>query len=249
MNADLLMDAIGQIDEATAADAKFYTRTALPARPRARRLGRIALLAAVVSLLFTVSAYALGTPAGIFSWSQSKGYGQDRFESLPYYEKQVGFPVLAVKEFSNGYRFREMTASRSEIHDADNNPLESFGGLVIRYGREGAPDFTLNADPAQHFPIARSGPFTESREVGGVTVYYKHSCYRIVPEDYTASDEEKALIAEGSLQIGYGGDRVEDHTLSSALFVKDDVIYTLLCFGDYPADYLFQMAAELLAAA
>ena len=249
MNADLLMDAIGQIDEATAADAKFYTRTALPARPRARRLGRIALLAAVVSLLFTVSAYALGTPAGIFSWSQSKGYGQDRFESLPYYAKQIGFPVLAVKEFSNGYRFREMRVTHSAIQDADFNAMDQFLGLNLEYSKEGAPDLALHIDPEAYFPVDSSAPVTASREIGGVTVNYYRSIYRAVPEDYEKTPEDEARIAAGDLTISYGSDTMEEMVITSSIFRVNGCVYDLFCFCDYPADDLFQMAAELLDAA
>ena len=40
----------------------------------------------------------------------------------------------------------------------------------------------------------------------------------------------------------------ENTTFADIGFVSGDVRYTLLCFADYDADFMFQMAAELLAA-
>ena len=91
-------------------------------------------------------------------------------------------------------------------------------------------------------------PAAETREIGGVTVRYHYSVYMAVPADYRPTPEEEAQVASGELQIGYGSDAVQVNPFTDIGFVSGDVRYTLLCFADYDADFMFQMAAELLAA-
>lgn len=250
MTSDQILDAIGLADETWVADAKAN----IAAQPRKttvsvhRRVRRVALLAAVVSLFFTVTAYALGSPAGILSWSLSRGLGQNDFRFLPAYERQVGFPVSAVEEFSNGYRFQELSLIHNQVVDEGGNPMAEYPGLNLRYEKAGAPDLYLAVEPAALSNEENAPPATETREIGGVTVRYHYSVYMAVPADYRPTPEEEARVASGELQIGYGSDAVQVNPFADIGFVSGDVRYTLLCFADYDADFMFQMAAELLAA-
>ena len=250
MTSDQILDAIGLADETWVADAKAN----IPAPPRKtkvsvhRRVRRVALLAAVVSLFFTVTAYALGSPAGILSWSLSKGLGQKDFRFLPAYERQVGFPVSAVEEFSNGYRFRELSLVHNQVVDEGGSPLAEYPGLNLRYEKADAPDLYLAVEPAALSSEENAPAAAETREIDGVTVRYYYSVYMAVPVDYRPTAEEEARVASGELQIGYGSDAVQVNPFASIGFVIGDVRYTLLSFADYDADFMFQMAAELLAA-
>lgn len=250
MTSDQILDAIGLADETWVADAKAN----IAAQPRKttvsvhRRVRRIALLAAVVSLFFTVTAYALGSPAGILSWSLSRGLGQNDFRFLPAYERQVGFPVSAVEEFSNGYRFRELSLIHNQVVDEGGNPMAEYPGLNLRYEKAGAPDLYLAVEPAALSNEENGPPAAETREIGGVAVRYHYSVYMAVPVDYRPTAEEEARVASGELQIGYGSDAVQVNPFASISFVLGDVRYTLLSFADHDADFMFQMAAELLAA-
>ena len=250
MTSDQILDAIGLADEPWGADAKAN----IAAQPRKttvsvhRRVRRVALLAAVVSLFFTVTAYALGSPAGILSWSLSRGLGQNDFRFLPAYERQVGFPVSAVEEFSNGYRFQELSLIHNQVVDEGGNPMAEYPGLNLRYEKAGAPDLYLAVEPAALSNEENAPAATETREIDGVAVRYHYSVYMAVPADYRPTPEEEARVASGELQIGYGSDAVQVNPFADIGFVLDDTRYTLLCFADYDADFMFQMAAELLAA-
>ena len=250
MTSDQILDAIGLADETWVADAKAN----IAAQPRKttvsvhRRVRRVALLAAAVSLFFTVTAYALGSPAGILSWSLSRGLGQNDLRFLPAYERQVGFPVSAVEEFSNGYRFQELSLIHNQVVDEGGNPMAEYPGLNLRYEKAGAPDLYLAVEPAALSNEENAPPTTETREIGGVAVRYHYSVYMAVPVDYRPTAEEEARVASGELQIGYGSDAVQVNPFTDIGFVSGDVRYTLLCFADYDADFMFQMAAELLAA-
>ena len=250
MTSDQILDAIGLADETWVADAKANI-SAPPRNSKVsvhRRVRRVALLAAVVSLFFTITAYALGSPVGILSWSLGQGLGRNDFRFLPAYERQVGFPVSAVEEFSNGYRFRELSLVHSSPVDAEGNALAENLGLNLRYEKADAPDLYLAVEPAALSNEENAPPATETREIGGVTVRYHYSVYMAVPADYRPTPEEEARVASGELQIGYGSDAVQVNPFADIGFVSGDVRYTLLCFADYDADFMFQMAAELLAA-
>ena len=251
MTADHLLDALGLLDEALVADAKPRSPASSPSRPRAavrRRVRRVALLAAAVSLLFSVTAYALGGPGGVFSRALSAGPGRHSLETLPRYERRLGFPVRAVKEFSNGYRFREMALVQSSAQDAEGNPPKEFLGLDLDYCRDGAPEISLTLEPAALSDEKNAPPPTETRAFGAVTVRYCRSAYKFVPEDYRPTVEDSARMAAGELTISYGSDAVEERFVCSAIFCLGDVRYCLLCLDDCSADTLFQMAQELLDA-
>ena len=249
MTTDNLLDAMGLLDERTVADAKRYPLQPLPRKAGGRRRARrIALLAAVLSLLFAVTAYALGGPGGIFTSRLPRDWGKDRFESLPYYEKEAGFSIQAVEEFSNGYRFREMALERSAVVDEGGSTLDEYLGIALNYEKEDGPDLYLSVTPRAESDEANASPPTETRELDGVPVQYCRSAYKVVPEGYRPTEEDAARQAAGELTISYGSSAVKETYVCSVLFCLEDTRYCLLCLSDLDADVMFRMAEELLAA-
>lgn len=69
-------------------------------------------------------------------------------------------------------------------------------------------------------------PNSEEIDYNNKTIYYGSYEYKAVPPDYKPTEEENKKVEEGSLQIGYGSDKVEEEKTQFLMWQEE--IYSIL---------------------
>ena len=220
---------------------------------QARKPIRILIIAAILTVLMVGSAYALsGIPASTGShYMHGEGeYGS--FEAIKKVEKTVGYPVVAVEEFSNGYVFDRVHVGGEAVFDENNEVLEEYYGVMLIYSRPDAPDLTVNLSPVLELEGGQEPPEpTEERELDDITLRLSLDHYKFVPPDYEKTEEDCKNEAAGHYYISFGTDEIEEYDYAFADFTLDKVQYIIMDTHANPDsfDTMAQMAAELIAAA
>ena len=227
-----------------------YRAAAHPAVTRRRKLLRVALIAALLSVFFITTAYALSGvvhSTGTYLATHDEEYRSLR--DLPKAEKILGYPATVPEALADDYRFLTMRIDGQAAFDENNAVLQSFYGLHVQYAAPGRELLYLDLTPVLDLPAAREKPEPEeTRSVQGVEVRYSRDHYKIVPEDYRKTAADLAAEAAGHFYVSFGADTVIEKDYEFADFVLDGVDYVLMDQNSDGAEALFQMAAEVIAA-
>ena len=133
MKTDVFLDAMNELPDDMILDAG-----AARAKPRPhRRLLRTALIAAVMALLLSVTAYAAGGSLAGQHSSSLLGLNWTSLNKLPRAEKRLGLAVTVPERFENGFAFERMTLQYTEVTDDAGETVETFPELNVYYGAEG----------------------------------------------------------------------------------------------------------------
>lgn len=198
--------------------------------------------AAAICVFGTITAVALKKPAYISSHSSINEVVRDYGTAK---DMMHGFDasVKTVKEFSNGYTFKEAVPKYEATHDEEHNTLEQGTSMSFSYEKKGMEDVVLSGD---RLTVPGSNPDAVLVLADGTELRYHRLANKFVPPDYTPTEEELKLQEEGKLNIGYGSDQVEEKTSVNVSWVQDGVTYSLFSFnGSLTAEEMFQMAKEV----
>ena len=200
------------------------------------------IIAAAVCVLGSVTAIGGGRIVGITSHSYHSEevgeYGQMK-ELAAKQEMELKVP----ETFSNGYTFESAVPVYETGQDEEGNDLASSQALSLIYVKDGEPDIFISA---QRVPIGELGDVDQTFEYNGMTMFYSKDHYRMVPPDYEISEEEQALIDEGSLVVSYGTDQVEDREYQFLCWENEGIHYILSVFDSrMTAENMAQMAGEM----
>lgn len=224
------------------------------ARPRTlthrKKLLRVALIAALFSVFFITTAYAVSgamRSTGTYRMTHDEEYRSLR--ELPKAERIVGYPVCVPERLGEDYRFLNMRIGGEAVFDENNAVLQPYYGLHVQYEAPGKELLFLDLTPILDLPETRGKPEpTEKRIFNAVEVRYSRDHYKIVPEDYQKTAEDLAAEAAGHFYISFGSDTVVEKDYEFADFVLDGVNYVLLDQNGDGPETLFQMAAEVIGA-
>ena len=211
---------------------------------------RVALIAALLSLLMIGTAYAaFGRPR----WTGTRPGGDvaeyTDLAARGRVEKTVGYPFRAVEHFQNGYVFRKMRVAGEAIFDEAYNVLQEYDSVHLYYEKQGAPGLTVSVSPVLDLPDRGEAPAPGgTRTVEGIEVRFSRDHYRLVPEDYEKTEADLAAEAAGHYYISFGADEEAEYDFSFASFTLDGAEYTLMADGALDEETLFAMAGELIAA-
>lgn len=238
MKTDVFLDAMNELPDDMILDAG-----AVRAKPRPhRRLLRTALIAAVLTLLLSVTAYAAGGSLAGQHNSSRLGLSWTSLSKLPRAEKRLGLAVTVPERFENGLAFERMTLQYTEVTDDAGETVETFPELNVYYGAGGK---RLSLDIMAERPQLHNGEWT-TRECGGVTLWCQAFTYLAVPESYCPSEEEKARVESGELMIGYGASEVQRMESSFVQFKLGGALYNLLSMDGTDVEALCTMAEEII---
>ncbi|MCM1268302.1 MAG: hypothetical protein NC302_10395 [Bacteroidales bacterium] len=168
------------------------------------------------------------------------------YDRLGEMEEQLGYPVDAVEEFANGYRFQSMSVDEWEGRDESGNGIYTFKSLGINYEKRGEKPISLYVEKPVEAPVRDRQP-DATRGCGDITLYYDSRTNKQVPPDYELTDEDRAAEASGDIYISVGTSEVELHQSSGVSWEKDGVSYDLLGFDlNLSAEEMLDMAEEIL---
>ena len=211
-----------------------------------RKVNAIAIAACLV-LSLAVVAYAIGKAAFVSTnWDGKNEYTS--YADISKAASEVNFPVYAVEQFYDGYRFSNIKVFESETYSDEKTPLEKYNGIEVTYQKDGYDDLTVWLNPVVgSLADAASQEYLTTRTIGQTEVKYDVTHYKVVPVGYKETAQDKELIESGHYQISYGSDKIEEYDYSSISFTIDDVTYVMLTTSILPEDEMFSLAEEYIA--
>lgn len=207
---------------------------------------KIAVLVAVACMIAGTTAFAAGPITSLISWSSPWSESTD-YRTVCEYAEKADLKASIPKVLSNGYEFTSSNIGRVKGVDNDGNTLASGEKFQVTYKKENAPDLSFYVDPV--FETENHEQSVESRELGGIEVYYNEDTYKCVPADYELTKEDKENMEKPHYYISSGSDQeqVENKTLQSIVFVIDGKNYSLLSWdNELSAEEWFAMAEEFV---
>lgn len=167
-----------------------------------------------------------------------------KYADLATAENRAGVTTNAPESFSNGYRFSGITIVERSYENEEHNAIDSFQSISIRY-KNGSDDIMYDVDPR---PILSwyAEDAIDTIEKNGITYYYNEVHSKWVPGNYQPTDEEKAQVEAGTLNIGYGADKISYSDSKSITWEKNGNQYQLFCMDvDISKEALLGMALEI----
>ena len=151
---------------------------------------RIVVLAAAVIMALGITAFAA---TGIISnWYSSSSSIPD-YRTLPSAEqvkKDIGYDVILIESFSNGYSFKNGRIVNNKLTDEDNQTIEKFKSVAFCY-KKGRDEVEFTQDQYQS-DSEKTGEIAET--VNGVDIYYYRYVNKIVPPDYQLTEEDMVRV-------------------------------------------------------
>lgn len=197
-----------------------------------------------------VAVMALGTltlaSSGVKYISSSSSVISDytKYADLGEAESTAGVVTGAPESFSNGYRFLGINIEQNSYHNEEHNVIDSFPSVSIRY-KKGSDKLKYEVLPrAMEADFVKN--YTDTFEADGITYYYHELHSKWVPVDYEPTEEEKAQMEAGTLNIGVGADEISYSDSKSIIWEKDGHMRQLFCIDiDLSKEELVQMALEI----
>ncbi|MBQ9686348.1 MAG: hypothetical protein IJV41_07390 [Oscillospiraceae bacterium] len=217
---------------------------------KAKRPLRIFLIAAIISVLMIGTAYAFSGNVHAIGTHYMRGENEyTSLSDLPKAVKTAGYPITAVEEFSNGYRFVSMHIGGEAAYDENYNVLQEYYSVALNYAKPGAADVIVNVSPVLDLPTESEAPApTDTRTVNGVPVRYSRDHYKFVPPDYQETEADQAAKAAGHYYVSYGSDGIEEHDYTFASFDLGDVNYTFMSMSPMESEAMYAMAGDIITA-
>lgn len=258
MNREQAFETLSELDDRFIAEAIRYapgdalTPPERSVQVKKRKILAIALAAALI-LALGAAAYALsGIPRSTGTHLMPKEADYESLTALEKVEKDVGYPVTAPAQFSNGYVFSKLSVDGEAVYGDGNEVLKEYYGVHVTYTKPDEPDIILDLTPVLELEGGGEAPEpSERRTAGGVTVNLSLDHYKFVPENYDETEDDLARKVAGHYYISWGSDEIMEYDMAFADFVMDGVNYTLMDMfaSEDSFDVLMQMTGEILAAA
>lgn len=255
MNREHAFETLSELDDRFIAEAIRYvpgdslTPPERIVQVKKRKIFAIALAATLI-LALGAAAYALsGIPRFTGTHRMPKTAEYDTLEKLSKIEKDVGYPVTAPTQFSNGYVFSKLSVDGEAVYGDGNEVLKEYYGVHVTYTKADEQDIILNLTPVLELEGGGEAPEpSERRTVDGVTVNLSLDHYKVVPDNYEQTEDDLARKAAGHYYISWGSDETMEYDMAFADFVMDGVNYTLMDMyaSDNSFGTLAQMAKEII---
>ena len=167
-----------------------------------------------------------------------------KYSDLSTAETSVGVITNAPENFSNGYRFSGINIVENSYENEEHNTIDSFRSISIRY-KNGSDSVSYDVDP-RPINAGYTSHSTDIIEENGITYYYNELHSKWVPGNYQPTDEEKAQVEAGTLNIGYGADKISYSDSKSITWEIDGNSHELFCMDvDISKEELLNMALEI----
>lgn len=254
MKTEYLMNVIGEAEDQ-------YIESAQETRGKKRRrsplsfVSKIALVAAIILSLAT-TAFA----SEILDIRTLLTLGPDAYytsiQDLDRAMEKAGFQLDAKAAFRSGYNLEDINVYTSHGLDADKNELMSYKNIHVSYKNSAGHRIVLTAHQDNADLPQTVMQKIESRQIGGISVEYKKSNYKLYSEEGPLSEEDKLWVQQPGNYISYGGTgtpgEFQDHeeVQNCVMWMKGGVRYCIMDMDVEtelePIDVLFSMAEELI---
>lgn len=203
---------------------------------------KLSFIAIAASLILGVTAFAAN---GIVKGRFGSSSAIPDYKTIPSEEqvvKDIGYKVVLMDSFSNGYVFCDGSIVNNHFTDESGTPIEKFKSVSFRYKKDG--DMVYFSQDKYHSETETSGEVIATEN--GTDIYYNSYTNKTVPVDYTLTEEDKQAEANGELVFSYGSSKVEINEVQSVFWEKDGVRYLLMQInGRLSPQELCNMAKEV----
>ena len=198
--------------------------------------------AAAVLVLGTISI-ASGKVTSIVSHSLSFPE-YTKYTDLSRAEARAGVISDAPEGFSNGYSFYGINISSDSYQNEDGTAIDQFKSLSVEY-RNGSDRVKYDIQPRPMFIDTEKFPY-EVFEQDGISYYYLEMRSKWVPVGYEPTEEEKARMEAGSLNIGVGASEISYSDSKSITWEVNGQARSLFCMdNDISKEDFLNMAFEI----
>lgn len=202
-------------------------------------------IAAAVMVLGTITV-ASGKIVGIVSHSSSIP-DYTRYTDLAEAEGIAGVVTNAPASFSNGFKFKGINLVETGYKTEEGSTADTFTQLSIRYAK-GSDIVTYDMQP-RPFKDKDSAETSGRYDIfveNGTTYYYAETHNMWVPGDYEPTEEEKAQVEAGTLNIGYGAAERSYSDSKMIIWEKNGYERSLFCMDiELSREGLIEMALEI----
>lgn len=207
---------------------------------------KVVIGVAAACLLVPGGVYAAGHADYLISHSCIGGQSRDYGGDMGRMETKLGYPVLTVESFDNGYRFKEMEVSDTEGRDENNNKVYTYKDMTVYYEKQGCESMYLGICRPVESQTRTKTP-DAAKACGDITLYYDEYTYKSVPVDYVMTPEDEANEQRDDYYISVGSDEVQIQISQGVTWEMDGVSYDLAGFDlGLGADEMFAMAEQII---
>lgn len=201
----------------------------------------IATIAA--TMVFGTFATASGGIKSIISHS-SAFPDYTKYADLSTAEASAGVVTNAPEKFSNGYQFSGINIVERSYKNENKDTIDSFRSISIYY-KKASDTISYDVDPRPML-AGYVNKATDTIEENGIVYYYNEMRNKWVTPDYQPTAEEQAQVEAGTLNIGYGADKISYSDSKSITWEKDGNMHELFCMDvDLSKEELLNMALEI----
>lgn len=214
---------------------------------KTKTITHIFLIAAVIAML-AVSVYA----ADMLYVKSLLSAGSETYSDYSQVKKamrQAGFKMDIQERFDTGYAFELIRVQNTDALDESGSKMFSYKDLSAQYRNEDGKRLVLFGTPdLEELPKTPHADGV-TREIGGITVTFWQDHYKMVPEDYELTEEDKVWVEQPGNFLSYGSDQMEETAVGFLNWMKDGIRYNFMDpRGAEQPEILFAMAEELILA-
>lgn len=201
------------------------------------------MVALVAAMVVGTTVFAAGKIVSI----ESHGSNIPNYTTIPTEEKlkkDVGFNPKLVKEFDNGYTFKGGHIISDTGRDSEGNSVAKAKSLGFNYKKDN-DEVTLYMDEGK-----MGGELGEVKLVDnykGIDLYYNSYANKLVPGNYTMTEQDKKDEASGKYEFSFGSDKVKISQVQYLAWVQDGIHYSFSAIdSELSQDDLVKMVHQVI---
>lgn len=210
-----------------------------------KTMSRIFFIAAVVAML-TVTAYAADF-LNIKSLTTGNTKVYSKYDQVTKAMKQAGFQMDLKECFENGFTFEQIRVMDSNAWDENGKKVLSYKELSAQYRNADGIRLVLWAEPIIPELPTEEHPGSVEKQINGVTATYWTDHYKLVPENYEPTEEDKQWLEQPGNYLTYGSEEIMEYDVSFLQWENNEIKQAFMDMRTTVLpDVLFEMAEELI---
>lgn len=212
---------------------------------------RTAIIAGALVILTTGTCVAATNGFQSIS-TTNKNNAIKTFPSNETVKSTVGFLPKYTESLGSGFKFEEFNYSDNSEKDDQGKEVSKSKSALFDYKRDGSQKkqhlsiYVTPVDEKEFNDMAKTT--SDVTEYNGTKIYYKDTQYKAVPENYVKTEDDIKKINEGTLQIGFGSDEIEEHRNQSVFWYDSGIQYLILnmSYDDINKEAMINMAKTVI---
>lgn len=218
------------------------------------KIGRLKVktmvIAGILCIATTITCVA-ATNGSYWSSGSSRASEIKQFPKADTVKNNVGYLPKYVENFKGGFKFNLLHFADSSLIK-DGKTVTKTKDAYFEYTRDGAKktqSLFMTATAIDEKYLNEDIKYKiDVTEYNGVKIYYNNIQRKVVPEGYKQTEEELKLIEEGTLDMAFGSDEVEQYKSQSVGWYENGISYSIINedYDDVGKDAMLEMAKTVI---